>query len=91
MGATWHAVGGNYLIARQTLAAQRRAGADFASAWGLALKMTHPDDRGILQETRVCWERAYNRQSLYSDKAFSTLAHVTDGDTQTRITGQLVM
>jgi hypothetical protein len=88
-GARFQA-GGNYLVARQTLAAQRRAGVSFDEAWPLALKMVSPDDRAVLSETRHAWACAYDRQPFYSSGSFGALADVTDGDIETRRT-QLVM
>jgi hypothetical protein len=90
-GARFQA-GGDFLIARQTLAAQRRAGASFEEAWQLALKMTGSDDRGVLEETRGAWMRAYNREPFYSGASFGKLAAVTvhDEDTQSRGTQRLI-
>jgi hypothetical protein len=84
-GARFQA-GGDYLVARQTLAAQRRAGASFDEAWALALKMVNRDDRGVLKETKGAWHRAYLREPFYSAGAFGKLAAVTvtDGDAETR-------
>ena len=84
-------IGADYIVCRQVLAAQRRAGADFATAWELALKMVGKEDRGILQETKHAWACAYARESFYSGASFGRLADVIDGDTESRITGQLVM
>jgi hypothetical protein len=71
-------VGADYLIVRQTLAAQRRAGADFTDAWKLAMRMARKEDRNALRETRGAWERAYNREGFYSGASFSMLADVGD-------------
>jgi hypothetical protein len=78
--------GGDYLIARQVMQAQRRAGATFDEAWQLALKMTSHEDRAILEQTRGAWQCAYNRQAFHSGGAFGQMAAVTvhDGDTESR-------
>jgi hypothetical protein len=70
--------GGDFLVARQTLAAQRRAGASFDEAWPLALKMVSPADRAVLIETKGAWFRAYDRQTFRSGQSFSMLADHAD-------------
>jgi hypothetical protein len=71
-------VGGDYIVCRQVLAAQPRAGADFDTAWALAMKMVSRDDRSVLQETKGAWHRAYNRKPFCSGTSFSMLADQAD-------------
>jgi hypothetical protein len=84
--------GGDFLVARQTLAAQRRAGASFDEAWTLAMKMVSVEDRAILRETRHAWACAYARETFHSGGSFGKLAAVTvhDDDTQSRGTQRLI-
>jgi hypothetical protein len=72
--------GGDYIICRQVLTAQRRAGADFDSAWELALKMVSREDRAVLKETRHAWACAYAREAFYSGGSFGQMAAVTVHD-----------
>jgi hypothetical protein len=76
----WNATGGNYLIARQVMQAQRKAGATFDDAFELALRMVSREDRLVLQETRHAWEKGYQRESFHSGASFSLLANGVDGD-----------
>jgi hypothetical protein len=85
-GSTAQAGGGDFRIARHVLAAQRTSGADFDTAWALALRLVGREDRATLVATRGAWANAYNRQPFYSGKAFGTLAGIVDGDTEARQT-----
>jgi hypothetical protein len=78
--------GGDFLITRQVLTAQRRAGASFDEAWPHAVKMSAAEDRFALEETRHAWACAYHRQPFHSGSSFGHMAAVTvhDDDTQDR-------
>jgi hypothetical protein len=78
MPVGWHATGGDFLPARQVMVAQRRAGADFDSAWALAMKMVAREDRAILEDTKGAWHRAYLREPFYSGGSFGMLADHAD-------------
>jgi hypothetical protein len=72
VGSTEFTAGGDYRICRMVLAAQRRGGSDFASAWELALKMSAAEDRDVLRQTRHAWACAYDRQPFHSGGALGS-------------------
>jgi hypothetical protein len=92
MGAQWLASGGDFAIVRVTLEGQRQAGADFASAWKLAVKLARREDRQALHETQGAWRAAYHGERFYSDGAIGHMAAiaVTDDDVKSRGTQRLI-
>jgi hypothetical protein len=82
--------GGDFLVARQVMQAQRRAGVSFDEAFAMALRMVSREDRSVLEATKGAWHCAYDRQPFHSGASFGQLADITDGDIETRRT-QLVV
>jgi hypothetical protein len=62
------------------LAAARKAGADFAPAWPMAVAAAADDDRPILIETSAAWRLEYERRDSYGGNPLATMAAVLDDD-----------